>query len=144
MKRLIFIFILSILFFVTSCTGDDDNVQKSIIRDILQEIQISFFQKDSVEQIMRFYHPDFYHKGNNFYAEQAIWEDRLVRINRIEIEIVDIDIKNDYALAYLKITEFDYQGHPIRTYIDHETEGDLSYFFHDFRDWKLIGNQFAE
>ena len=133
---------LSAIIFTSSCTGDDENVQKSVIRDILQQIQSSFIQRD-LEKIMSFYHPDFFHKGNNIHSQSFIWQDRINRFVELDIEFIDIEIRNDYAMAIIKIT-FTGEHQSLPTYIDHETEGDLSYFFHDHRDWRIIGNGMSE
>ncbi|MCL1827226.1 MAG: hypothetical protein FWG20_04205 [Candidatus Cloacimonetes bacterium] len=125
-----------ILVFLSSCLGSDDNTQKSVIKDILHQIQSSFNQRD-LSSIYRYYHRDFKHNGNTYDGIVAVWQDRYNRYSSVEIDIVDIDINVDFAIAKIKVT---FGREP--TYIDPEMHGDMSYFVYQFGEWKIVGNEY--
>ena len=136
---------LLVVLLLLSCSGSDKNVEKSIIRDILQQIEDSFNRTEDLDRIMRFYHRDFLHKGGNIYYWEGEWHDRMVLYQRLSIEIIsDIEVINEYATARLKITFTDVDGRETM-YIDPETFGDMSYFLYEpHNDWKIIGNGLLE
>ena len=137
MKPTIYILLLSLIF-LASCSGSDKNIEFSIIRDILQDIQISFNQRE-LDKILSYYHPDFLHKGKNIYAITNDWQHYMNTYLELNIEIIDLDIRDYEAIARIKITWKD-QNHTYPPYIDPETRGEMSYFYKEHRDWKIIGN----
>ena len=141
MKPTIYIILISLIF-LTSCSGSNKNIERSIIRDILQDIQISFNQRE-LDKILSYYHPDFFHKGKNIYAITNDWQHYLNTYLELNIEIIDIDIRDYEAIARIKITWKD-QNTTYPTYIDPETKGEMSYFYLEQRDWKIIGNGSSE
>ena len=137
MRKLHHIVILSLLLLI-SCNGSKKNIEQSIIRDILQDIQISFNQRE-LDKILSYYHLDFFHKGRDIYAITNDWQHYLNIYLELNIEIIDIDIRDYEAIARIKVTWKD-QNTTYPTYIDPETKGEMSYFYLDQRDWKIIGN----
>ena len=134
--RLLLFTLLSL--FMLSCTKSHSNTEKSIITDIIQQIQISFNQRD-LESLFKLYSRDFRHNGTSLDGILVTWQDRYNRYTNLQIDIIDIDIINDSAIVKLKVT-FDREP----TYIDPEMHGDMSYFYKLYGDWKIVGNEFIE
>jgi len=136
MKIKLLLLLCLIIISLPSCSSSDDNVQKSIIKDILQQISIAFSMRD-LDTIFSFYHTNFKHNGNNLDAIIAVWQYRYNNYQRLELEIVDIRITGDMAKVSLKAR---FNNEPV--IVDDNIIGDLTYFFYDIRDWKIVGNEF--
>ena len=136
-KVITVLFILMLISCVTK--GNDENIQKSLISDILQRVKEDFNKAES-NAIMAYYHHDYFHRGMNYNAQRFVWSDRLTLYNMIDIDILKIEIMGDYAMARLKVTYYD-QENSYGPYIEPEHFGDLSYFYYDKGVWKIYGNR---
>ncbi len=136
-KIIIILFCLMLI----SCSGSTKNsdIQKSLIADVLFRIEEAF-NEFNADKIISYYHTDFLHAGVNLMNAYYDWQDRMTLFNRIEIEVLDIELNGEYATAFLKIYFFD-TDNPYGPFLTPERYGDLAYFIHDKGKWSLYGNQ---
>jgi hypothetical protein len=132
-------FLIFTMSLISCSLSDQDKVDKAEIASILNRIRVDF--NDGNESgIMSHYHLDFLHRGNVFNDQTFVWRERLSRYQNIEIEIVDIEIDGDMGMARLLVRYSDrFQTHP--PIVEPEQFGDMSFFWHDHRSWKIYGNQ---
>jgi hypothetical protein len=138
MKHLL-IFLSVIL--IAGCSGlsSSKDVNLSLITELLEDIRITFIQAD-LDGLMSHYHSDFFHNGDFFNDEYALWESRFVEYVDLTIENIDIEINGNFAIAYFDLTFYTESGSA--TWQEPSTElGDLSYLFYDDNEWQIYGNQ---
>ena len=134
----LFIYLL-ILLSLVSCnlTRNDDDVQRARISDILHRVRDGFNSRD-INSIMSFYHDDFLHQGFTVRTQQSIWLERF-EYNMLEVEIIGIDIRDEYAVARMRLRFHDGRG--ITEVWAPEMLGDMSYFYHERGEWLIHGNR---
>ena len=137
--RIIILLALSLPLLSCLTNHSDETIQKSIISDKLQRISESFFRLNS-EAIMNLYHPDFLHNGVAFSSQKFVWESRMIYYYMMDIEVISIEIVDDYALARLKVYYYDRQNKQ-GPFIEPEHNGDFSFFVYDKGDWWIFGNR---
>ncbi len=137
MKHLLFFFVIASI--IVSCDlSDPEDVDKAEIEDILNDIVISYTFLD-LEGIMENYHLDFLHGSDSFNAEQIIWEIRQNEYDVMSITDIDIELNDNFATAFFTLT-FDEQT----TQEPSAEFGDMSYFYREYDDWKICGNNFTQ
>ena len=136
--KYIFILLVSILLFSTSCdTTSPEELDKNEIIDILDSIQ-SNFNFDDLDGIMQYYHQNFNHNGNSYDWERTIWEIRLNDYDDLTFDNIDINLNGNYATANF-IMHLD----EIITEEPSDDNGDISYFYRELGSWKLCGENFV-
>jgi len=140
--KLILIMILSCILLSCFSNTNDDDIQRSRIMDRLQRVQEAFNQANW-DTIMNYYHPNFYHNGQNYYTQRLIWREMTAFYNRISIDIINIDVNEDYAIARFVLYYYD-MNNQYGPYIEPEHRGDISYFYYDRGEWWVYGNQKRE
>jgi len=138
MKYLI-IFFLSIL--LINCTGfsSTEDINKSEIIEMLDDIRIAFNMADP-DQIISHYHSDFFHNGDLYEDELIKWESRLINYAEMDMLDIEIDINGEFAIAYLTLS-FTEQSDTDSWEEPSEENGDLSYLIFDGNEWQIYGNQ---
>ena len=133
------VFIISFFLFSCLSSSKDEDIQRSRIANVLQKIEESFRQANW-DTIMDNYHPDFIHNGRNYHTQRIVWRERTALYNRLEIEVISIEILEDYAMAKLILYYYDMttQHGP---FIEPEYIGDMSFFYYDKGQWLIYGNQ---
>lgn len=132
-----YLLLFLILFSITACDiSSPQELDEAEIKDILRALETAFtFQEP--ETIMQHYHPEFLHGTNSYSAQQIIWEIRLNDHDLMKIENIEIDLNERFATAQFFLT-FDDQttNEPSAEY------GDMSYFYREYDQWKLCGDNF--
>ena len=132
-----YIFLLIILMFSFSCdTTSPEELDKNAILDIFDSIQ-SNFNFDDIEGIMQHYHQFFNHIGNDYNWEMFIWEQRIADYDELLFENIDITLNGDFALV-----SFQFNLDDTITNEPSDENGDISYFYYDYGDWKICGDNF--
>jgi len=138
---LLFYLLLSAIFASCLSKSNDEKIQKSLIRDIIMEIETAFNRKD-LDGIMKHYHVDYLHFGKDFQNQKWEWQSRINDYARIEFDLRNIILSNDYAIVEMIIYYYDRDSITPSFYTyEPQTSGDLSYFFYNFREWVIFGNQ---
>jgi len=137
--RNIFFLLLIIFIFIFSCdTTSPEDLDKSMIIDILDSIQ-SNFNFDDLGGIMQYYHQDFLHNGDDFdWERDVIWFTRLNDYGNLIFENVDIALNGNYATAsFLMYLDETISQEPS------DENGDISFFYYEHGNWKLCGEDFV-
>ncbi len=132
-----YIFLLITLMFSLSCdTTSPDELDKNAILDILDSIQ-SNFNFDDLDGIMQNYHQFYSHNGYDLASESTKWEIRLNDYNELIFDDIDIVLNGDFAIA-------SFQLHLDDTITNEPSDenGDISFFYYYYGDWKLCGDDF--
>jgi hypothetical protein len=138
MYKFILIIVSLVLISCSTSTSESD-IQKSQISDILIHIEEGF-NEFNADKIISYFHTDFLFDGKNLTNIYYDWQDRMTLYSMIKIEILDIELQDDYATAYLKIYFYD-TNNRYGPFLTPEMYGDLAYFFYDKGQWQLFGNQ---
>jgi len=135
------IFFLSfiLIFACVSCDlSSPEEVDNAEIEEILRDIENAFIYYD-LSAIMQHYHPGFLHGTNSYNFEQVIWEIRMNEFDLISIENIEIDLNDSFAVVAFTLIFDD-----LTTQEPSAEHGDLSYFYREYDDWKICGNNFTE
>ncbi|MCK4311343.1 MAG: nuclear transport factor 2 family protein, partial [Candidatus Cloacimonetes bacterium] len=132
-------FILVLILLISCCdTSSPEDVAEAQILEILDTIIASFTFND-LNEIMQNYHPDFLHNGDDYDFEVIRWEIRLNDYDEIDFTDIDIELDGDFAKVYFTMTLYDNEGNSFVTQEPSEENGDISYFYREFDDWKICG-----
>jgi len=117
--------------------NDDDDAQRARIRDIVSRIRDGFNTRN-IDVIMSFYHADFLHDGIYIDSQRSIWLERFTMFDTLEIEVREIEIDEEFALARMILRFQD--GETTHVILAPEMLGDMSYFYHK-GEWRIHGNR---
>ena len=140
MKRYLYlIFGILLMLALGSCeSNDSDTIAQREIRDILYDISMEFNLKN-MSGIMEHLHTEYRHKGMTSYNFNALWLDRMAQYSLLEIEVLYIDLDDDYAVVHSK-NKFTSHSETV-TLNEPEDSGDISYFKRENGVWYIYGNQ---
>ena len=140
MKRYLYlIFAILLMLALGSCeSNDSDTIAQREIRDILYDISMEFNLKN-MSGIMEHLHTEYRHKGMTSYNFNALWLDRMAQYSLLEIEVLYIDLDDDYAVVHSK-NKFTSHSETV-TLNEPEDSGDISYFKRENGVWYIYGNQ---
>ena len=140
MKRYLYlIFAILLMLALGSCeSNDSDTIAQREIRDILYDISMEFNLKN-MSGIMEHLHIEYRHKGMTSYNFNALWLDRMAQYSLLEIEVLYIDLDDDYAVVHSK-NKFTSHSETL-TLNEPEDSGDISYFKRENGVWYIYGNQ---
>lgn len=140
MKRYLYlIFAILLMLALGSCeSNDSDTIAQREIRDILYDISMEFNLKN-MSGIMEHLHIEYRHKGMTSYNFNALWLDRMAQYSLLEIEVLYIDLDDDYAVVHSK-NKFTSHSETV-TLNEPEDSGDISYFKRENGVWYIYGNQ---
>ncbi|MDP8200771.1 MAG: hypothetical protein P9M11_01365 [Candidatus Tenebribacter burtonii] len=137
MKYLLLLLSVMLIILISCDTTSPEELDKNEIIDILDSIQ-SNFNFDDLDGIMQYYHPLFSHNGDDYDFERIRWEIRLNDYDELVFEDIEITLNGNSARAYFLM-------HLDETITDEPSNenGDISYFYYEFGDWKLCGKDFV-
>ncbi|MCD6177611.1 MAG: hypothetical protein J7K29_07220 [Candidatus Cloacimonetes bacterium] len=137
MKYILILLAFILLFSISCDTTLSEDLDKNEIIDILDSIQ-SNFNFYNLDGIMQNYHQLFLHNGDDHDWERTIREIRLSEYDELHFENVEIDLFGNYATA-------NFLMHLDETITDEPSDdnGDISYFYREFGNWKLCGKDFV-
>ena len=140
MKRYLYlIFGILLMLALGSCeSNDSDTIAQREIRDILYDISMEFNLKN-ISGIMEHLHIKYLHNGMTSYNFNALWLDRMAQYSLLEIEVLYIDLDDDYAVVHSK-NKFTSHSETV-TLNEPEDSGDISYFKRENGVWYIYGNQ---
>lgn len=132
--------IIIIICFLTSCTNDlsKTEIAKANINDVIQRVEDAFNEMN-INDIMKYYDEDFYHKGYNKYNQKIVWEDRMAEFNYCSFENINIDIDGDFAIVQFSMRLSSNSSEDL--FFEPDDHGDLSYFKKINGSWMVYGNQ---
>ncbi len=133
--------LIIIVVLLSGCSGlsSTEDVNKSLITEMLEDIRIAFILAD-LNAIMSHYHSDYFHNGDFFADEEVKWESRLIEYSEIDITDLDIDISGNFAVASFNLDLISENGSSL--YQEPSAEnGDLSYLYYENGEWQIFGNQ---
>ncbi|MCL2062812.1 MAG: hypothetical protein FWG98_00370 [Candidatus Cloacimonetes bacterium] len=137
--KILLIYLVTLTLLACITNYDDDNVQRSRIADRLKMVEEAF-NWSTTDSIMNNYHPDFLHFGDDFHTQKIIWNEIKIFFPRMDIEILDIEIIGDYAIASFLLNYWD-NTEARNTFPEPESFGYMSYFIYDRGEWWIYGNQ---
>ncbi|MBC8385562.1 MAG: hypothetical protein H8E57_08615 [Candidatus Cloacimonetes bacterium] len=134
--------LLIIILLIVSCSdvSSSEEINTYKITDILDNIVLAFNFND-IEDIMKHFHPDFLHNGDDLEDEELVWVIRLNEYDEIRISNIVIDILSEESVIVSFQLIFIIDGIEENYDEPSEQNGDLSYFHKDFEDWRILGNQ---
>ncbi len=139
LKNKILLILLSILL-LAGCRdlSTKSEVAESDITDILDKLKISF-RNDEISDFMDCFFSDYLHNGDTTENLEIVWSSRMINYNELEFNDVEVDIQDEYAVAYftMKLTA---ENSSI-TFDEPYDEGLLSFFHKSGGVWKLHGNR---
>ena len=138
MRVLIFLIICLLLSGCLDLSTTED-VNKSMITEMLEDIRISFSLAD-LNNIMSYYHDDYFHNGDLYGDEAVNWESRLVEYVEMDVEDIETDINGIYAVVSFTLTFRSIEGSESWSEPSEE-HGDISYLIFSNDEWKIFGNQ---
>jgi hypothetical protein len=137
MNKLHLLLILVIIFCFSCDTTSPEELDKNAILDILDSVQTNF-NFDDLNGIMQNYHQLFNHNGDDYdWERDTIWVSRLSDYVELHIENIDIEISGDFATASFQLFLDD-----TVTNEPSDENGDISFFYFEFGNWKLCGEDF--
>lgn len=125
------------LLFVSCDLSSPEEVDNAEIEDIFTSIESAFIFAD-LDKIMDYYHPEFLHGTDTYNFERIIWEIRLNDYEVLEISDIDIDLNDEFA-----VVSFTMQLGDITSLEPSAEFGDISYFYREYGEWKICGNNFS-
>jgi hypothetical protein len=140
-KQIILIFLSAL---IIGCSGfsSSEDINKSLIKEMLDDIKISFNLID-LGNIMYHYHEDFFHQGD-FYEDELIrWESRLINYEEMNITDVEVELNGGFAVVYFTLI-FNNEEESNVWSEPSEANGDISYLIFSDDKWQIYGNQLAE
>ncbi|MCK9556588.1 MAG: hypothetical protein PHO85_02215 [Candidatus Cloacimonetes bacterium] len=139
MNKSLWLLLVLLSFLLQSCDLDnEESFGQKEIRDILYDISMDFNLGNSFG-IMDHVHQEYRHDGQISWHLNEEINRRRDRFQLLEIEVLYIEIKGDYAVAY---TRDHYQSSIEQvTYNEPEDSGYFSYFFYTNGTWLIYGNQ---
>jgi hypothetical protein len=139
MTKILIILICAMSMLLLSCDFDDaDSLNRKEITDLFYDIEMDF-NLGNVFGIMDRVHRDYLHKGDitRHLNEEIL--DRMGRFSLVDIEVIWIDLKGDYAVVHSRDV---YQSEiETVTYTEPEDTGYFSYLKRIGGTWLIYGNQ---
>ena len=137
--KLLITFLISLTLLSCMRNYDDENAQRSRIVDIIENVRIGFIQFNP-DKIMSNYHPDYRHFGIDYTSQRFIWQNETLKYNYMEVEILEIDLFDDYAIARFLLKYRD-TNNTYGPYVEPDYQGYFSYFYYEKGEWWIYGNQ---
>ncbi len=123
-----------------SCTSDlsKTEIAQANINDVMLRIEDAFNEMN-INDIMKYYDEDYYHKGYNKFNQKFVWEDRMADYNYCSFENISIDVNGDFATVQFTMRLTSPSSEEL--FFEPNDHGDLSYFRKINGVWKVYGNQ---
>ncbi len=130
---------LSIIFlWLSGCGTDNKNYDRMRIEQVLYEVKRAYNMHD-IDKLMFNFHYDFLHNGMYKNQVRDLWLDRMAEWQDMDYYQVEIEINGEHAVVSFRL-RFESPG-DIQFYNEPQDNGDLSYFYYAYGDWRIYGNQ---
>lgn len=139
MARIISLFVISLLLFGCDVSSPKD-VAESEILDQLDALKTAFNLGD-LDGIMKHYHPEYYHDGDDYAAVELRWQLRLIEYDSISFDDIDVEVNQPTAYVTGSMTLVSGSGQSFVLAMPQDA-AELSWWQLFAGAWKINGRQY--
>lgn len=139
LRSLCLLIMLMALAIITACDLTEPQSNETLVREQLSAFERAFNTKDPAA-MMDLVHHGYLHNNLNYWNFNQIWQDRMAQYALLEIREISIVFSGDYATASMRLDFIDPEGG--QSYLEPQTNGDISYFYFTGSIWKICGKDY--
>lgn len=131
---------LIFLMLLTACDITEPQDNETLVQEQLAAFSRAFNTKDPAA-MMELVQPGYLHNNQNYWNFNQIWQDRMAQYALLEIRDISVVFSGDYATVSMRLDFIEPDGG--LSYLEPQTNGDISYFYFTGSTWKICGRDYS-